>query len=81
MAPKQPEPYKGPILWHRDQDIRDGTKEGVHSGKWGATLPNTSRGGTSTTGKWFDDSSAVDYNVEAMGQPIGIVLFYLFCWF
>lgn len=49
MAGKEEEPFKGPTLWHRDEDWRQGTTEGVHSGKYGATLGNT-RGARMTSG-------------------------------
>ena len=40
MPPKpEPEaPYTGPIMWHRDEDWRDGVRDGAHSGKFGGTL-------------------------------------------
>ena len=39
-----------PVVWHRDQDLREGVVEGQHSGKYGATFPNVQRGKVSTTG-------------------------------
>ena len=49
-SPEPPAPYKGGILWHRDEDARDGIKDGVHSGKYGASLPGAVRGARTTSG-------------------------------